>query len=82
MSGSPLAEAPIDQEVGGHLSVTVGELRELIAKLPDDLELCVGVRDWTHFNRFLGTLPVYAIRLQPCVCRAGRVVELEVPNIT
>jgi hypothetical protein len=40
------------------------------------------MRDETRFNRFIGTLPVSAIHLQPCGCRAGHVVELEVPSIT
>ncbi|HMA47459.1 MAG TPA: hypothetical protein VKP11_09715 [Frankiaceae bacterium] len=47
----------------GHEPVTVGQLREVIDQLPDEIPLFVGVRDRHHFDTFLFDIPIVGMEV-------------------
>ncbi|HVQ89721.1 MAG TPA: hypothetical protein VMU51_01685 [Mycobacteriales bacterium] len=51
--------------------LTVGELRSLLAAIPSDVPLLVGIRDRHHVNTLLGDLAVLRASIMPSgPCRA------------
>lgn len=60
--------------------MTAGLLRELLAGLPSDTEVHLGIYDGHHFGSVHGTLPVTGARISPTP--DGRQVLLRVPGLS
>jgi hypothetical protein len=61
-------------------SVTVGELRSLLDRLPAQAPVLVGIRDRHHFNALLGDLPVVRVVIMPH--GAGRALVFDVDGVS
>ncbi len=65
---------------GRHEAITLAQLRHVLAGLPDDVPLQVGIRDDRHFNRLIGDVPVVGVSAN--LAPNSVVILLDVPVAT
>lgn len=71
---------PSEMPVRLQCPVTIGDIKRILADLPDDSALIVGIRDPQHCNELVGEIPVDGAWLMPR--GEGHAVVLDVPGLS